>query len=94
MEGKFFYLAESSAFQETPESRTRLTDNLILSRVRAAIDQRFADIEAQVKSSKVTLTGGSSDERMIVEVIRLVHTVEGVASVESQIRHIAFQPAS
>ena len=71
-----------------------LIDDLILSRVRAAIDQRFAGIEALVKSGKVILTSGSSDERMIVEAIRLVHSIEGVAGVESQIRHIAFQPST
>jgi cytidylate kinase len=87
-------LAESSAFQETPESRAKLTDDLILSRVRATIEQRFAGIDAQVRSGKVTLTGGSSDERMIVEAIRLVHSIEGVTGVESQIRHIAFQPST
>ena len=86
-------LAESSAFQETPESRARLVDDLILSRVRAAIEPRFAGIDAQVRSGKVTLTGGCSDERMIVELIRLVHTIESVTGVESQIRHIAFQPS-
>ena len=87
-------LAESSAFQETAESRASLVDDLILSRVRAAIEQRFAGIDAQVRSGKVTLTGGSSDERMIVELIRLVHTAEGVTCVESQIKHIAFQPST
>jgi hypothetical protein len=87
-------LAESSAFQETAESRAPLIDDLILSRVRAAIEQRFAGIDAQVRSGKVTLTGGSSDERMIVEAVRLVHTIEGVTGVESQIRHIAFQPST
>ncbi len=87
-------LAESPAFQATPESRAQLIDDLILSRVRASIEQRFAGIDAQVRSGKVILTGGSSDERMIVEAVRLVHTIEGVVSVESQIRLIAFQLAS
>jgi cytidylate kinase len=87
-------LAESSAFQETAESRAPLVDDLILSRVRAAIEPRFAGIDPQVRWGKVTLTGGCSDERMIVELIRLVHTVEGVTGVESQIRHIAFQPST
>ena len=82
------------AFQETAESRAQLIDDLILSRVRSTIEQRFTGIDAQVRSGKVTLTGGSSDERMIVEVIRLVHTIEGVTGVESQIRHIAFQPST
>ena len=82
------------AFQATCESRVQLLDDLILSRVRATIEQRFAGIDAQVKSGKVTLTGGSSDERMIVEVIPLVHTIEDVTGVESQIRHIAFQPST
>ena len=87
-------LARSPSFQETEDSRARLVDDVILSRVRSAIEERFTGIDAQVRSGKVTLIGGSSDERMIVEAIRLVHTVEGVSGVESQIRHIAFQPSS
>src|SRR5436190_17500109 len=51
-------LAESSAFQETAESRAPLVDDLISSRVRAAIEPRFGGIDAQVRSGKVTLTGG------------------------------------
>jgi cytidylate kinase len=88
-------LAESPAFRETPESRGALLDGLVLERVRAALEQRYgsglAGIGATVAAGKVTLTGGTSDERMIVEVIRLIQTVEGVTGVESQIKVIAFQ---
>jgi cytidylate kinase len=86
-------LAESPTFQETAESRNALLDELILSRLRAALDQRFAGIEAKVSSGKVTLTGGCSDERMIVEAVRFVHTIEGVTGVTSEVRHISFQPS-
>src|SRR5437763_15581515 len=43
-------LAESSAFQETPESRAHLIDDLILSRFRAAMKPPIACIAAQVRS--------------------------------------------
>ena len=94
-------LAESPAFEETARSRGALLDELILSRVRSALDIRFGSgvatlgggIDATVSAGKVTLTGATSDERMIVEAVRLVHSVEGVAGVESQIAHIAFHPS-
>jgi hypothetical protein len=41
----------------------------------------------------VTLTGASTDELLIVDAIRLVHTVEGVTGVESKIAHVDFHPA-
>ena len=93
-------LAASAAFQETPQSQAALLDALILSRVRAALDQRYGSnvvtvggIDASVSSGKVCLTGATSDERVIVEAIRLVQTVEGVKGVESKITHIAFRPS-
>lgn len=92
-------LAASAAFQETAQARATLIDELILSRVRSALVQRFGSgvaldsIEATVSSAQVTLTGATSDERVIVEAVRLVHSVEGVAGVESQITHIAFRPS-
>jgi cytidylate kinase len=87
-------LAESPTFRETAESRGALQDELILSRVRAALEQRFAGIDAKVAACKVTLTGGCSDERKIVEAVRFVHTIEGVTGVVSEVRHISFQPSS
>jgi hypothetical protein len=35
--------------------------------------------------------GATTDERLIVEAVRLVHTVNGVTGVESRMNHIAFQ---
>src|SRR5262245_36550312 len=92
-------LAESSSFQETPESRAALTDELILSRVRVMLEQRFGasvagvgSIDATVAAGKVTLTGASSDERMIAEIVRLMHSVDGVVGVESKMIHLSFRP--
>jgi cytidylate kinase len=92
-------MAESSSFQETPQSRAALTDELILSRVRATLEQRFGasvagvgSINATVTAGKVTLTGASSDERMIAEIVRLMHSVNGVVGVESKIIHLSFRP--
>jgi osmotically-inducible protein OsmY len=93
-------LAASAAFQETPQSRAALSDELVLSRVRAAIERQFGSgmttlggIDATVSAGKVTLTGATSDERTIVEIVRLVHGIEGVTGVESRIAHIAFRPS-
>lgn len=76
-------------------------DEVVLSRVRSALDLRFGSwvaaldsIGVTVSSGKVTLTGATTDERMIVEAVRLVHCVDGVAGVESKITHIAFRPST
>jgi len=86
-------LAEEPTFQETAQSRTALLDELILSRLHADLEQRFAGIEAKISAGKVTLIGGCSDERMIVQAVRYVHTVEGVTGVTSEVKHISFQPS-
>jgi cytidylate kinase len=92
-------ITKSRTFQETPESQAALLDQLIETRVRDALDQRFGSsttmpgIDAMVSAGRVTLTGATSDERLIVEAVRLVQRVEGVKSVESKIAHIAFRPA-
>jgi len=93
-------LATSAAFQETAQSRAALIDELILSRARAALEQRFGSgvvelgsIDATVAGGKVTLIGAASDERVIVEAVRLMHSVEGVIGVESNIAHLAFVPS-
>ena len=93
-------LAASATFQETAQSQVTLMDQLILSRVRSALDQRFGSgiglggIEAAVSSGRVILTGATSDERVIVEAVRLVHGVEGVAGVESKITYVAFRAST
>lgn len=94
-------LAASAAFQQTAQSQVTLMDQLVLSRVRSALDQHFGSgiialggIEAAVSSGRVTLTGATSDERVIVEAVRLVHGVKGVAGVESRIAYIAFRAST
>jgi cytidylate kinase len=94
-------LAASATFQETTQARSALTDELILSRVRSALDRHFGSglaalggIEATVSSGHVTLMGATSDERVIVEAVRLAHGVPGVVGVESKIAHIAFRSAT
>jgi cytidylate kinase len=92
-------VTECAAFRETPQSRSALLDPLTATRVQSALDQHFgtdranSNFRATVASGKVTLTGATSDEQMIVEAVRLVHKVEGVTGVESKITHIAFVPA-
>jgi cytidylate kinase len=91
-------LTESPAFAETERSRSALNDELLETRVRAALDQRFGTgaatlgIDAQVRDGRVTLTGATSDEHLIVDAVRLVQGVQGVRGVESKIAHIAFRP--
>ena len=94
-------LAVSPAFQETAQSQGTLRDQLILSRVRSALDRRFGSgiaapggIDATVSSGRVTLTGATSDEHVIVEAVRLVHGVEGVAGVENKITYVAFRAST
>ena len=73
-----------------------LSDQLILSKVHSALDRRFGSsttalgIEADVAAGKVVLKGALSDQRMIAETVRLMHTIPGVKAVESRIGHIAF----
>jgi osmotically-inducible protein OsmY len=89
-------VAESTPFQETAESRMALSDQLILSKVHSALDRRFGSsttalgIDADVAAGKVVLKGALSDQRMIAETVRLMHTLPGVQGVESRIGHIAF----
>ena len=89
-------VVESAPFRVTAESRMALSDQLILSQVHSALDQRFGStttalgIDAEVTGGKVVLKGALSDERMIAETVRLMHAVPGVQAVESRIGHIAF----
>lgn len=46
--------------------------------------------DAHVSGGKVVLTGATTDEKLIVEAVRLSQGVEGVERVESRITHIAF----
>ena len=91
-------LAECPAFEETEHSRGALVDELILARVHHAMDQRFGPdtlqfgFEAHVSAGTVTLTGATTDEKMIVDAVRLLQGVEGVRRVESKINHVAFVP--
>ena len=91
-------LAKRPAFQETEASKLALLDQIVLARVHDALDRRFGSdtsalgIEAHVSNGHVTLTGAMSDERPLVECVRLVRDVAGVVSVESKIAYIAFRP--
>lgn len=89
-------LTQSEAFKETPASRQALLDQLVDARVRSALREQFESglyavgVDVQVSAGKVTLSGALNDQRMIAEIVRRVHAVEGVKGVESQIQHISF----
>ncbi len=91
-------LAGSPAFAETPQSHIDLMDELIAARVRHLLQSRFGalgsvvGIELSVSGGRVFLTGASSDEHVIEQVVRAVHEVDGVTGVESRIEHLAFVP--
>lgn len=89
-------VVESAPFQETEAARTALLDQLILSKVHSALDRRFGSttlalgIEAEVLGGRVVLKGALSDQRMVAEAVRLMHTIPGVRGVESRIGHLGF----
>jgi len=87
-------LVESEAYAETEQSRSNLMDELIRTRVHAAVDQHYGaqasvlGIEAEVKNGHVSLSGAMIDAVMIEETVRLVQAVDGVESVENHIAHV------
>ena len=91
-------LTQSTAFQETAQSHSALMDELVLARVRDCLDRRFGTssgrygFDVHVSGGKVVLTGATTDQNVIVEVVRLVQGVDGVRGVESRIGHVAFVP--
>ena len=42
------------------------------------------------EEARVVLTGATSDSTLVVDAVRLVQTVPGVAGVESRIRYVDF----
>ena len=91
-------LTETPAFRETPESRSALMDEVIMARVRFALERHFGakslqyDFAAQTSGGKVVLTGATTDEQLIVDAVRLLQGIEGVTCVESKVAHVAFVP--
>lgn len=91
-------LTERPPFLETVDSRAVLMDELILARIRCAMDKRFGPkslqngFEVNVFGGKVLLSGASTDEHMIVDALRLLQGIEGVKGVECRVAHVAFVP--
>lgn len=89
-------LCESDAFKESPDSRAALMDQLIEARVHSALGQlsdaslHAVGIDVQVKDGKVVLSGAISDDKLIADIVRRVHAVDGVTDVKSQIHYLAF----
>ena len=77
-------LAERPEFQETEETRSMLADQLIESRVRAALgDSISLPITIDVVKGKVTLTGTTVGP--IGNVEHLVRDIPGVTEVENRL---------
>ena len=93
---------KNPAFQETAQSRGILTDELILSRVRAILDRSFGSgpatlggIDAMSSAGRITLSGAATcEERTIVEAVRLLRNVEGVTDVDDKIVRIPYRSGS
>ena len=74
-------------------------DKLVAARVCRSVSGQFTatgqavGIELTVLDGRVTLVGACSDAKMISDVVRLVHGIDGVRSVESRIEHISFVPS-
>ena len=91
-------MAASTAFSETTQSRIELTDRLVDARVRHSITEQFKSatqvvgIEPTVVEGKVILAGACSDTGTITDILRMVHGINGVKSVESRIELISFVP--
>jgi cytidylate kinase len=91
-------LAESPAFQEAAQSRAALSDQLILSRIRSALEREHGasnrpyGFQIAVLEGKVTLSGATPDAKLIADTVRLIQNVEGVIGVHSEVHHIAFVP--
>ena len=89
-------LTQCERFQETEQTRTALFDRLIEARVHSDLGRRFGGnldavgIDVKVSNGVVTLSGAMSDERLIADIVRRVHAVEGVRGVESQVQYLAF----
>lgn len=96
--GQIALLAECSSFEETAYSRQLLMDELILPRIRFALERRFGGIpsrntfEARVSGGHVVLSGATTDQRLIDETVRLLQSIEGVNTVHSEIEYVAFAP--
>lgn len=84
-------VAAAEEFQATVQSHRRLTDRLILLRVRTALDarfgadQRFTRIRADIVDGHVTLTGEALYEEVNEVAVGLVRSIEGVAGVRTEI---------
>ena len=91
-------LTECQAFQETSQSRAALMDQIVLSRVRAVLDDRFGSgmgtlggLDVAVSAGKVTISGATTKPHVIGDATRAAQSVEGVTSVENQVQLFQFQ---
>ena len=88
-------LVENTAFQETAEARSALMDELVLTRVRTALEQRFGSgvgmlggIDATILAGKVALSGATRNHIVSADAARLVQSIEGVTGVENNIVYL------
>ena len=88
-------LVENTAFQETADGRSALMDELVLTRVRTALEQRFGSgvgmlggIDATILAGKVALSGATRNHIVSADAARLVQSIEGVTGVENNIVYL------
>ena len=84
-------LTANPMFKATEESRGKLTDKLVETRIRMALEQSASSgldgrmIDIAVQSGKVTLTGATSRQSEISNLEGVIRQTKGVTSVENQI---------
>jgi len=86
-------LAGRPEFEETEESRAMLADLALNAHIRAALKDHDAtsntNITIESHGGKVVLSGIVVNAQESAEAARIASTVEGVASVDSQLRLMA-----
>jgi cytidylate kinase len=86
-------LARTRRYAETPESRQRLEDKLLLARVREALDGAGAPglgLDIEVRNGDVTVAGALVANVNIDRLIDAISAVEGVRSVRNEVHIVPF----
>lgn len=86
-------LARQPRYAETPESRQRLDDRLVLARVRDALGEAGASglgLDIEVTDGVVVISGALVANENVERLIQTIRTVEGVRDVRNEVHVVPF----